>query len=138
VGGAFLQQEYASTFRGARLIVRQLLGHDDQRGVFVQFQLHEGGGAPTRTRHLEGAFSNDGTVLTLAGDTFDSFTGGPVRLRTVTRVVDEDHFTVEEWFMEPGEREELVVVLHHQRKASCQPAAVGQARCPKDQRREPL
>ena len=65
----------------------------------------------------EAAFSEDGTVLTLAGNTFDSFTGGPVRLRTVTRIVDEDHFTVEEWFMRPGEREELVVVLHYERKA---------------------
>lgn len=83
----------------------------------MQFQLHAGGGAPTQTRHLEGAFSEDGIVLTLAGDSFDSFIAKPVRMRTVTKVLDEDNFVVEEWCcMEPGEGEELKVVLRHARK----------------------
>jgi len=43
--GAFLQQEYQGTFKGRRLVIRQLLGYDDQRRRYVQSQLHEGGGA---------------------------------------------------------------------------------------------
>jgi len=42
--------------------------------------------------------------------------GEPVRMRTVTQILDEDRFTVEEWFQAPGEPERLRVVLHHVRR----------------------
>lgn len=98
-------------------MIRQFLGYDDQRQSYVQFQLHEGGGAPTQTRHLAGSISGGGKSLTLAGDSFDSFTGEPVGIRTVTRIVDRDRYVVEEWFRAARGPEELKVVLHHTREA---------------------
>jgi hypothetical protein len=115
--GAFLQRDYASIFRGESLLIRQLIGYDDQRRAYVEFQLHAGGGAPTQTRRLEGTAPAGGAVPSLEGEVFDTFTGRPVRLRTVTRIVDPDRFTLEEWFRpEPNAAEELRVVLHHTRR----------------------
>lgn len=114
--GAFLEQEYESVLGGQRLMIRQFLGYDDRRQAYVQFHLHEGGGAPTQTRHLEGSFSAEGSLLELEGKAFDPFTGEPVGMRTVTLIVDDNRFVVEEWFGPPGEPEERRVVLHHTRR----------------------
>jgi Protein of unknown function (DUF1579) len=113
--GKFLRQEYKSKFMGQPLIVWQLLGYDDMKKEFVEFQLHaDVKGA--HTMHNEGTFSENGKVLTLAGDSIDGFTGKPVKLRTVTTILDENRYTVE-WFTgEPSGKEERKVVLTHTRK----------------------
>ena len=111
----FVKQEYKSTVMGQPLTVVQLLSFDTRKKKFVEFQLQVHG-PEVHTLHNEGAFSDDGKVLTLEGDSIDGFTGKPVKLRTVTTKVDEDHYTLE-WFMsEPGGKEERKVVLKHTRK----------------------
>lgn len=37
-------------------------------------------------------------------------------MRTVTLIVDDNHFVMEEWFGPPSEPEERRVVLHHTRR----------------------
>jgi hypothetical protein len=114
--GKFLRQEYKSKFMGQPLTVWQLLGHDDLKKKFVEFQLHVDG-KQAHTMHNEGIFSENGKVLTLTGDSIDAFTGKPVKLRTVTTIVDENRYTLEWFIAEPGSKEERKVVLTHTRKS---------------------
>ncbi len=112
----FLHQEYKSMFGGQPLTVWQLTGYDSIQKKYVEFELHSDGSG-THTLHNEGSFSDDGKVLTLAGDSMDGMTGKPVKLRTVTTIVDDDHFTLEWFFKEPGgSSEERKVVLSHTRR----------------------
>ena len=114
--GKFLRQEYKSQFMGQPLTVWQILGYDELKKRFVEFQLHVDG-KQAHTIHNEGAFSENGKVLTLAGDSIDGFTGKPVKLRTVTTIVDENRYTLEWFIAEPGGKEERKVVLTHTRKS---------------------
>lgn len=103
-------------FGGQPLTVWQLTGYDSIQKKYVEFELHSDGSG-THTLHNEGSFSDDGKVLTLAGDSMDGMTGKPVKLRTVTTIVDDDHFTLEWFFKEPGgSSEERKVVLSHTRR----------------------
>ena len=110
-----VHQEYKSKFMGQPLTVVQLLSYDTVKKRFVEFQLHVD---PTgvHTTHNEGAFSDDGKILTLVGDSIDGFTGKPVKVRGVTTIVDENRYTVEWFITEPGGKEERRVVLTHTRK----------------------
>ncbi len=115
LGENFVRQAYDSHFMGQPLLIWQLLGYDSAAKTWVEFQLHAQG-KTTHTFHSQGAFSDDGKVLTLSGDSVNSFTGKMVKLRTATTVSDNDHYTLE-WFMtEPGGKEERTVVLRHTRK----------------------
>jgi hypothetical protein len=115
VNDRFLQQEYKSTMMGQPLVIWQLLGYDSVQKKFVEFDLHAHG-ETTHTLRLDGAFSPDGKVLTLRGDSVDGMTGKPVKLRTVTTVKDDDHYTLEWFITDDAGKEERKVVLTHTRK----------------------
>jgi hypothetical protein len=66
--------------------------------------------------HNEGDFSRDGKILTLSGESISAQTGEMVMLRTVTTIVDDNHYTLEWFITEPGGKEERKVVLTHTRK----------------------
>jgi hypothetical protein len=115
--GKFIQQDYTSKMMGQPLLVRQTLGYDTLKKKFVEFQLHVHGPS-THTMQSEGTFSDDGKVLTLSGDSVSGMTGKPVKLRTVTTIADENHYTLEWFVTEAGGKEERQVVLIHTRKPS--------------------
>jgi len=48
--------------------------------------------------HTEGTITADGKVITNLGDRTDPATGKVNRLRTVTTLIDKDHYTLE-WDM---------------------------------------
>jgi hypothetical protein len=111
----FVKQEYKSIVMGQPLTVVQILGFDTIKKKFVEFQLHVHG-PQTHTLHNEGAFSEDGRVLILIGDSIDGFTGKPVKLRAVTTVVDKDHYALDWFRTQAGGKEEHTVVLEHSRR----------------------
>ncbi len=63
-----------------------------------------------------GSISADGKVITNLGTSLDPATGKPYKLRTVTTVVDHDHFTLEWYGTEEGRKEAKVVSMSHTRK----------------------
>src|SRR5262249_389233 len=97
------------------LQVRQVLGYDTIKKKYVEFQLHVHG-KDTHTKQNEGSFSDNGKVLTLVGDSVSGMTGKPVTLRTVTTLVDDNHYTLEWFITEAGGKEGRQVVLSHTRK----------------------
>lgn len=113
--GKFVHQEYKSKFMGQQLIVWQLLGYDSLKKKWVEFDLHLEGDR-THTMSTEGALSADGKVLTLTGDSIDGFTGKPVKMRTVTTIVDDNKYTLEWFITDSSGKEERKVMLTHVRK----------------------
>ncbi len=113
LGGRFLQQEYNSNFMGKPYTVLQLLGYDNQKKKTIELMMNN---LSTGVLHNEGSISEDGKVITNEGESLDHETGKPVKLRTVTTIIDEDHYTLE-WFRPgPTGKDEKVVSMSHRRR----------------------
>ncbi len=113
LGGRFLQQDYSSRFQGQPFHVLQLLGYDNARKKSIEIMLDNLG---TGVMHNEGTVSDDGKVITNSGESTDPQTGKPYKLRTVTTIIDKDHFTLE-WFHTSADgKESPVVSMTHVRK----------------------
>jgi hypothetical protein len=115
LNGRFIQQEYTSRMNNQPLTIWQLLGFDMVQKKFVETDLHAHGDN-AHTMHTDGTFSDDGKVLTLRGDTIDSMTGKPVKLRAVTTIKDKDHYLLEWFITDDSGKEDRKVVLSHTRK----------------------
>jgi hypothetical protein len=113
LGGRFLQQDYKSRFQGKPYEVIQLLGYDSVGKKTIEIKLDS---LSTGVLHNEGSISDDGKVITNLGKSLDSATGKPYKLRTVTTIVDHDHFTLEWFGTEEGGEESKVVSMTHTRK----------------------
>jgi hypothetical protein len=113
--GRFIQQDYQSQFQGSPFHVVQLLGYDAPRGKTIEVKLDN---LSTGIMHNEGSISGDGKVITNEGESVDPSTGKPYRLRTVTTIVDPDHFTLEWFRLEDGKKADKVVTMAHTRKKS--------------------
>jgi hypothetical protein len=114
LGGRFLQQGYHSRFQDRPFEVVQLLGYDNHRKKTIEIMMDN---LSTGLLHNEGTISEDGKVITNRGESYDA-QGKPYKLRTVTTIVDHDHFTLE-WYRGGEEsNESRVVSMSHTRKKS--------------------
>jgi hypothetical protein len=111
--GRFLQQDYKSNFQGKPYKVIQLLGYDSVGKKSIEIKLDN---LSTGVMHNEGSISEDGKIITNLGKSLDPATGKPYKLRTVTTIVDHDHFTLEWFGTEDGGKESRVVSMTHTRK----------------------
>jgi hypothetical protein len=111
--GRFLQQDYKSNFMGKPFNVIQLLGYDNKKKKTIEIMMDNLG---TGVLHNEGSISQDGKVITNESEHPDPTTNKTMKLRTVTTIVDQDHYTLE-WF-KPGAdgKEEKVVSMTHTRR----------------------
>jgi hypothetical protein len=66
--------------------------------------------------HNEGTISDDGKVITNRGEGLDASTQKPYKLRTVTTILDHDHFKLEWFRINDDGKEENVVRMTHARK----------------------
>jgi hypothetical protein len=111
--GRYLQQDYNSQFQGKPYHVIQLLGYDSARKKSIEIKVDN---RSTGLMHNEGSISADGKVITNEGEHLDPSTQKPYKLRTVTTIVDHDHFTLEWFHIKDGGQEEKVVSMTHTRK----------------------
>jgi hypothetical protein len=110
LGGRFLEQQYKSD---SGLEVRQFVGYDNQKKKFFEVKFDN---SDTGVLHTEGTISDDGKRITNFGDRLDPVTGKSARLRTVTTIIDGDHFTIE-WFLVGADGvEQRTVLMAHSRK----------------------
>jgi hypothetical protein len=115
LAGRFLQQDYKSTLQGKPFYVLQILGYDNQKKKTVELMMDS---MSTGLMHNEGSIDKDGKVITNEGETVDHSTGKNTKLRTVTTIIDVDHYTLE-WFRPSadGKDEKVVSMSHTRRKA---------------------
>ena len=112
LGGRFLQQEYKSE---SGQVTLQFMGYDNQKKKFFEVKMDN---MDTGVLYTEGTISEDGKVIINVGDRTDPMTGETRRLRTVTTILDKDHYTVE-WFQAGVDgKEQKVVTMIHTRKQS--------------------
>jgi hypothetical protein len=113
--GRFVQQDYQSKLQGQPFSVLQILGYDNEKKKSVEIMMDS---MKTGVLHNEGTISDDGKVIRNEGETVDSKTGKPIRIRTVTTILDNDHFTLE-WFFpgDDGAYERMVLLTHTRRKS---------------------
>ena len=113
--GRFLQQDYKSNLMGKPYNVIQLLGYDNQKKKTIEIKMDN---LNTGVMHNEGSISKDGKTISNEGEYPDRMTNKMTKLRTVTTIVDQDHYTLE-WF-KPGAdgKEEKVVSMTHTRRKS--------------------
>jgi len=110
--GHFLHQEYKSKFMGRPFTVVQILGYDNRKNKTIEIIMES---MSTGILHNEGTISEDGKVITNTGQTLDPGTGKPTKLRTVTSIVDRDHYALE-WFTQGADgKEQKVVSMKHTR-----------------------
>lgn len=116
--GRFLQQEYKSKFMGKPYTVLQHLGFDNNKKKTSEIVMQS---LSTSILHNTGTMSADGKVITNEGISHDASAGQEYKLRTVTTIVDPDHYTLE-WFHLAGDgKAEKIVSMAHTRRKS-QPA----------------
>lgn len=113
LGGRFLRQEYSSKFQGMPFTVVQYLGYDRRKKKFIEIKMDS---MDTSLMHNEGSIAADGKTITCTGDRTDPESGKELRMRTVTTLVDKDHYTLEWFFTDADGKEERVVTLKHTRK----------------------
>ena len=110
LGGRFLQQHYKSE---TGLEVWQFIGYDNQKKRFFEIKLDN---METGSLFTEGTISPDGKVITNYGDRLDPMSGKSGKLRTVTTILDHDHYTVE-WYLAGADgAEQKVVTMVHTRQ----------------------
>jgi hypothetical protein len=113
--GRFLQQDYHSRFQGKPFHVMQILGYDSSKKKTVEIMIDS---LSTGLMHNEGTISGDVSVITNRGESIDPRTQKPYTLRTVTTIVDGDHFRLEWFRTNDGGKEVMVVSMTHTRKKS--------------------
>jgi hypothetical protein len=105
--GHYLKQDCKND---SGLAVLQILGYDNQKQKFfeVKFDNQE-----TGILRTERTISDDGKVITNIGERTESDYRQRNRIRTVTTIVDHDHFTVE-WYlkMDDGSEQKRVTMSH--------------------------
>jgi hypothetical protein len=112
--GHVLQEEYHSQMQGRPFVVLQYLGYDAAQKRFFEIKFDN---MDTGVLHNQGTISDNGKVITQTGERNDPRTGKTSKIRTVTTIVDRDHFTIE-WFLPDDEgHEQRMVLLDHTRKA---------------------
>jgi hypothetical protein len=113
LGGRFVLSQYHGEELGMPFDGLGLLGYDtvlqkhvsnwaDSMGTFLW---------PTAT----GECSDGGKVITLSRVMNDPMTGGLIKIRDVTTIVDHDHFTYEMYFTKPGADEFKMLEAHYVR-----------------------
>ena len=91
----------------------QFIGYDNQKKKFFEVKMDN---MDTGVLFTEGTVSEDGKVISNAGNRTDPVTGETKRLRTVTTFLDRDRYTVE-WFQVDGAgTEQKVVTMIHIRR----------------------
>ncbi len=110
--GRFLRFEYTATFRGRPITIVRYVGFDRHRGRVVEVQLES---THTDVMHAEGTWSPDGRATTTFGQHVDASTGHVVHVRAVTRILNDDAFTLELVYDADGTESKTITLTHVRR-----------------------
>lgn len=113
LGGRYLQEESSGEMMGEMFHGQGVTGYDNTTEKFVSTWIDN-----MATGILVSHGQRDGDSLTLHGEMKDPMSGQMMKLRMVTRIVDQDHH-VFEYFMSIGDSPEMKqMVIEYERKGA--------------------
>ncbi len=113
MGGRYLQEEASGDFMGQSFRGRGVTGYDNTAGSFFNTWIDN-----MSTGMATSKGQRDGNTLTLEGDYLDPMSKQNMKVRAVTRIVDEDHHVFEYHMSMPGVDEFKSMELTYTRKGS--------------------
>ncbi|MEE8525903.1 MAG: DUF1579 domain-containing protein [Thermoanaerobaculia bacterium] len=113
LGGRYLQEESSGEAMGQPFHGRALTAFDNVSGEFAGTWIDNMG-----TGILISRGSRDGDSLTLIGEMTDPMSQQQMKLRMVTRIVDEDHHVFDYYVTMPGIPELKQMVIEYTRKST--------------------
>jgi hypothetical protein len=112
LGGRFLQQEYAAKLMGSPYNGIGINGYDNHKQKYVSTWMDSMG---TGIMVFEGNHEADGNTITQECR-FDDPVKGPVKWRSVTRIVDDDTHLFEMYTTDAGGKEEKMMEIIYSRR----------------------
>jgi len=101
MGGRYLIEKYTGTFMGMPFEGMGVLAYDNLKKSYVSTWIDN---MATGVMVATGSCDGKGT-WTMAGEMPDPMTGGSAKTRSVTKVVDDNHFTMEMYTTGPDGKE---------------------------------
>lgn len=111
--GRYLQEEFSGVFNDEPFNGRGLTAFDNVAGEFISTWIDSMG-----TGLIVSRGQRDEDTLTVEGEMLDPTRGQPMKLRMVTRIVDDDHHTFDYFVTAPGMPEIKQMVIEYSRKAA--------------------
>jgi len=112
LGGRFLHQEFTGEMMGSPFTGFGVAGYDNHTRKYVSTWIDSMG---TAILFFEGTASADGKTITQESH-YDDPVKGPVKWRSVTRIVDDDTHVFEMYSTEKGGKEEKMMEITYTRK----------------------
>ncbi|MGA6925596.1 MAG: DUF1579 domain-containing protein [Desulfosarcina sp.] len=112
LGGRFLQQKYAAQFMGSPYNGFGLNGYDNHTKKYVSTWMDSMG---TGIMVFEGNSDADGNTITQECR-FDDPAKGPVKWRSITRIVDDDTYLFEMYTADAGGKEIKMMEIGYSRR----------------------
>lgn len=113
LGGRYLLTRYQSTFFGMPFSGMGTAGYDRYTNKYVETWFDTMG---TMTLVSEGTCDGTGRVRTVVANFNDPMTGKPTYMRSVYRIVDNDHYTLEMFGPGPDGQEYKWMEIEHTRR----------------------
>jgi len=113
LGGRFVKQDFQGEFGGMKFQGLGYTGYDNLKKKYVGTWMDTMG---TMVMVMTGTADPSGKMFTLTGTMDDVMTGKPMKLRTVTRIVDANKHVMEMFGPDPSGKEFKMMELVYTRK----------------------
>ena len=113
MGDRFLQEDLEGQWLGSTFHGRAVTGYDNTAGEFINTWFDD-----MSTTIAVARGERDGDTLTMHGEYLDPMTKQTMKVRAVTRVVDEDHHVFQYFMTTPGAPELKSMEISYTRKMS--------------------
>lgn len=114
LGGRFLQQEFTGDMMGSPFTGIGVTGYDNHTKKYVSTWMDS---MSTAILVFEGTASTDGKTITQEGH-YDTPIKGPLKWRSVTKVVDDNTWSFEMYQTDKSDKEEKMMEITYTRKTS--------------------
>ena len=112
LGGRFLQQEFSGEMMGSQFTGIGVSGYDNHTRKYVSTWIDSMG---TAILFFEGTASADGRIITQESR-YDDPIKGPMKWRSVTKIVDDNTHVFEMYATYEGQKEEKMMEITYTRK----------------------
>jgi hypothetical protein len=113
LGGRFLRQEFSAEMMGGQYEGLGFTGYDNHTGKFTSIWMDN---MSTTIMVFEGTGSPDGKTVTMESPEYDDPVRGPLRWRSVSRVVDENNEFFEMYTIGSDGQEHKMMEIVYERK----------------------